>query len=139
MIPKAEAQHKRFPDAFDIEAVRNCTTIGEFDDAYIARIYNFKDRYDYYRQCGSKWFLPTIRVPTFAINAIDDPFIDERALPTPADVGDAPVRLIYHAHGGHCGFSTDQMSIEADAPPVPAHGWIAEEIARCLEHIRNHS
>lgn len=28
---KAEYQHARFPGAFDIEAVRKCTTIGEFD------------------------------------------------------------------------------------------------------------
>ena len=39
-----------------------------------------------------------ITVPTLAINALDDPFIDENSLPTEAeDVGDAPVRLVYHA------------------------------------------
>ena len=41
-------------------------------------------------------------MPAFAINALDDPFIDEYSLPTEAeDVGDAPVRLIYHAQVDH--------------------------------------
>jgi len=137
LIAKAEKQHKQFPTAFDIEAVRKCKTIREFEDAYLVKIYGFQDRDDYYRQCDSKWFLSSIRVPTFAISAIDDPFVDHTSLPTQEVVGNkAPVRLIYHPHGGHCGFSTDRMSVEEDAPPVPSHGWIAEEIARCLQHIR---
>ena len=35
---KAEYQHARFPGAFDIEAVRQCTTIGEFD-GMLSKIY----------------------------------------------------------------------------------------------------
>jgi len=141
LIAKAEKQHKLFPTAFDIEAVRKCKTVADFDEVFFAKIYNFRDREDYYNQCNSKHFLPHIRVPTFVINAIDDPLVDHIALPIhEEDVGHkAPVRLIYHQHGGHCGFTTDRMSIEADSPPVPAHGWIAEELARCLQHIRQHS
>jgi hypothetical protein len=52
------------------------------------------------------------------------------------DVLDAPVRLIYHKNGGHCGFSTGRMSNEKDAPPVPAHGWLGEELSRVLFHIK---
>lgn len=106
MKKKAELEIQQFPDAFDIEAIRRCTTIGEFDDAYIAPIYGFEDKVDYYRKNGSKWYLNKIRVPVIAINARDDPFIEESSLPTMEEhVGDlAPVRLIYHDHGGHCGF-----------------------------------
>lgn len=82
---------------------------------------------DYYRQSGSKWWLSKIRVPTVAINAIDDPFIEASSLPSDADVGDAPVLLVYHEHGGHCGF------ISSDEPA--AHGWLAEELSRALSHI----
>lgn len=38
---KAEREHKKFPYAFDLEAVQRSTSMGEFDDAYIAAIYNF--------------------------------------------------------------------------------------------------
>lgn len=129
MKAKAEKQIVRFPNAFDIEAVRACNTIGDFDEAYIAKIYGFRDKVDYYRQSGSKWWLNKIRVPVIAINAIDDPFIEETSLPTEEDIGEeAPVRLILHEKGGHCGF----LAREEDRA---AHGWLAEELGRALEHI----
>jgi predicted alpha/beta-fold hydrolase len=124
---KAERQIVRFPGAFDIEAVRTCIKIGDFDDIYIARIYKFADKFDYYRKSGSKWWLPFIKVPTIAINARDDPFIEESSLPTENDIGDAPVRLIYHDHGGHCGFLASNST--------KSHGWLAEELGLALEHI----
>lgn len=135
----------RFSDAFDIEKVRNCHTIGDFDDAYIAPIYHFKDKLDYYQQTASRWYLRRIRIPTIAINAIDDPFIEADSLPTSDDVGEAPVRLIYHDYGGHCGFVADETSyrdpgiaIDTDEPiTVPDHGWLAEEMARAIVHIHN--
>lgn len=145
---KAERVHERFPGYFDIEEVRTCNTIGAFDDAYIAPIYGFRDKFHYYRNSGSKWWLPRIRVPAVGINARDDPFILEATLPTVEDVGEvAPVRLIYHAHGGHCGFYTNQARMgwagrgngeeneEEVEDQVPAHGWLAEELARAIDHI----
>lgn len=133
---KAEEQHKTFPGSFDIDGVRSAKSIGEFDEAYIAKIYGFEDKFDYYRQSGSKWWLSKIRVPAFAMNALDDPFIDETSLPNETDIADAPVRLIYHAKGGHCGFSTSRMSTEPNSPAAPSHGWLAEELSRMISHIR---
>ena len=54
--------------------------------------------------------------------------ISESSLPTTEDVGPAaPVRLIYHDYGGHCGFIAEDE--------VASHGWLAEEMARALLHI----
>jgi len=139
---KAEQQHVQFPRAFDIERIRACTTIGEFDDAYIAPIYGFRNKEDYYAQSASKQYLRRIAVPTVAINALDDPLVDMDSLPTDAaDVGDAPVRLIYHANGGHCGFDADPHTsyVHGPADPPPPHGWLAEELARTLTHIQRNS
>jgi predicted alpha/beta-fold hydrolase len=41
---KAEQQILLFPGAFDIEAIRACKTIGDFDEAFIAKIYGFADK-----------------------------------------------------------------------------------------------
>jgi predicted alpha/beta-fold hydrolase len=135
---KAEKQNEQFPGLFDIEKVRNAKTIGEIDDFYVAKLFGFVDKWDYYAQCGSKWYLPKIRIPAVAINAIDDPFIESTSLPTIQNVGDAPVRLIYHQYGGHCGFWASKMSSQSNTP-VPSHGWIAEELARALDFIRAES
>ena len=130
---KAERQIAKFPGAFDIESIRKCRTIGEFDDEFISKIYSFDGKEDYYRKNGAKWFLNTIRVPTVAINARDDPFIEESSLPTRVDVGDvAPVRLCYHDNGGHCGFIANKLeAVELST------GWLAYEMSRFIEHIRS--
>jgi len=155
---KAEIQHKLYPDAFDIGKVRAAQTIGEFDNAYIAAIYRYKDQFDYYTQNGSKAWIPKIRVPVVSINAKDDPFIPEKTLPDPVkDVENAPVRLIYTQHGGHCGFVASPRSRQQQAStPVNAGSglvatearkdisgnddrWIAVEMARALKHIHTES
>ena len=78
-------------------------------DAFIAKIYGFKDKFDYYRQSGSKWWLNKVRVPSVAINALDDPFIEKTSLPSDVDLEvkgmkdvrlSAPVKLIYTEKGG---------------------------------------
>lgn len=98
---KARYQYERFSHIvpFDMKRIENCKTIGDFDDAFICTIYGFQDKFDYYRQCGSIGFIPKIRVPAFAINAVDDPFILASSLPKQEYVQDAPVRLIYHENG----------------------------------------
>jgi predicted alpha/beta-fold hydrolase len=126
---KAEIQILDHPDAFDIQKIRECRTLGEFDEEYIAKIYGFRDKIDYYRSTGAKWWISKIRVPAISINALDDPFIDEDSLPTQEQIdsaSEAPVRLVYHSHGGHCGFSTTG---------APEHGFMAEELSRALAHI----
>ena len=103
--------------------------IGDYEERVQARLFGFKSKEDYYKQAGSISFLSRIRVPTVVINARDDPFIDERSLPTETEhIGkDAPVRLVYHEQGGHCGFLAHR--------PPSSHGWMAEELAKVLMHI----
>ena len=127
---KAKRKIAQWPNSFDYEKIKNCTTIGEFDDHFIARIYGFKDKVDYYRKTGSKWWLHKIRVPTIAVNARDDPFIEESSLPSEEDVKTAPVRLIYTDQGGHCGFIGSAVDYN-----IPGWGYIAEELGRCIDHI----
>ena len=100
----------------------------------IAKLHDFEDKVDYYRQSCSKQYLPRIRVPTLVVNAIDDPFINEAGLPTARDVGDeAPVRLVYHPHGGHCGFLTGR-----EAPGMAEEDrWLPTELARFIAHVDN--
>lgn len=132
---KMELKHQRFPGAINIEAARKVRSLGEFDDLVLAPLYGFRDKDDYYRQTGSKWCLNKIRVPTIVINALDDPFMDRASLPGAADIGpDAPVRLIYHEYGGHCGFMSAEAVRDDEGTPV-AHGWLAEEMGRVLHHF----
>ena len=127
LIKKAEKQHALLEGKvpYDIEVIKRCRTIGDFDDAFIAKIYGFKDKFDYYRQSQAKSWLHKIRVPCVNINAIDDPFIEASSLPNEEHVQEAPVRLIYTQSGGHCGFVDINNNDR----------WIAQEMARALLHI----
>jgi predicted alpha/beta-fold hydrolase len=132
---KAELQNTRYPGKFDIVTVRNCRSIGDFDNAFIAPVFGYTDKVDYYRKTGSKWWLDKIRTCVIAINALDDPFIEESSLPVQSELPtEASVRLIYHEYGGHCGFYSSDGS-----EGVVRHGWLAEELARAVEHIHHSS
>jgi predicted alpha/beta-fold hydrolase len=130
---KAQEQHRRFPSAFDINAVMKCRSLGDFDDAFIAPIYGYEDKFDYYRNNGCKRFLSSIRVPSIAINALDDPIVGSEGLPDQTEYGiESTIRLVYHPYGGHCGFICDRWTIFTS----DSNGWLADELARALDSIR---
>lgn len=132
---KAARKHEQHRDEdgqgpYDLERVMRCSRIGDFDDEVIANLHGFEDKNDYYRQSCSKQYLPRISVPALCINAVDDPLIEKAGLPTDADVGRAPVRLVYHEHGGHCGFFEGGRE-----PPNEEDRWLPLELARFLSHV----
>ena len=132
---KAEDQHKLFPGAFDIVKVRSATTLGDIDDHYVSKVYGFKDKMDYYITQGCAAWIPKIAVPAISISARDDPFIPGTTLPHPEnDIGTAPVKLVYHDYGGHCGFVE-----KGDAGMGSDDRWIAREMAKAMKHIHQES
>jgi len=102
---KRSVAHKaaRFPGMFDPERVRRARTLRDFDNAFTAPVHGFRDADDYWTRSSAKPWLAAIRVPTLVINARDDPFLPESALPTEREVSDA-VTLEFTARGGHVGF-----------------------------------
>ena len=62
--------------SFDFNGVMSATSIAQFDDAFIAKVYGFQDNLDYYRRSSCCYFLPGVAVPLLIINAGDDPFFD---------------------------------------------------------------
>jgi predicted alpha/beta-fold hydrolase len=126
--PRLQSQVSR---VLDVDAICQVKTIGDFDDKFIAPIYNFKSNVDYYEKSQSGPFLKFIKVPLLAIQAIDDPFIESSTLPTEKDLQGAPVILRYHDYGGHCGFVSKYAEDNVE-------GWLPCELARFGEHIVKH-
>ena len=119
------AKLDRFPGLFDAAAVARARTLREFDNAFTAPVHGFRDCDDYYVRSSCKPFLPRVRVPTLIVNARDDPFLPESALPSDGEVSDA-VKLEFPASGGHVGFVSG---------PFPGNiEWLPRRILHFLEH-----
>lgn len=80
-------------------------TIWEFDDFVTAPLNGFKHAEDYYEQCSSLQYLPTIKTNTLLIQSKDDPLIPEKSIPQPETLNDN-IRLQLNNAGGHVGFIT---------------------------------
>ncbi len=115
----------RHPGLYDAEAVRRSRTLRDFDDVVTAPLHGFRDAADYWKRASAKPWLGQVRVPTLLLNARDDPFLPESALPTEREVS-AAVKLEFPARGGHVGFVSG---------PFPGHiEWLPLRLLHFFEH-----
>ncbi|MGQ0751208.1 MAG: hydrolase [Betaproteobacteria bacterium] len=105
---KSAVMLRSFPGLFDAERVRAARTLREFDDVVTAPLHGFRDTDDYWTRASSKPLLRHIAVPTLMLNARNDPFLPERALPQRNEVSPCVV-CEYPEGGGHAGFATGRF------------------------------
>jgi len=96
----------------------------DFDDVVTARLHGFSGAHDYYTRSSCAGFLHAIRVPTLLVHALDDPFVDERAIPHGAIGANPALHTAFVPRGGHVGFI-------AGTPRRPWF-WAEREAARFL-------
>ncbi len=121
----ALARLERHPGLYDAAAVRRARTLRDFDNVVTAPLHGFRDTADYWTRASAKPWLGGVRVPTLFINARDDPFLPESALPAQREVS-AAVKLEFPARGGHVGFVSG---------PFPGNiEWLPRRILHFFEH-----
>ena len=135
---KATEKAGRFDDAPDPSGFARMRTFRQFDGAFTAPVHGFASADDYWRRASSLPALPTIRVPTLLVNALDDPFLSGSCYPrAEADVNEC-LTLLTPRHGGHVGFVRSggvywseeavgrfldaARALDAGAPPFRAAG-----------------
>lgn len=91
------------PIPIDKAKLDNLNTIYDFDDCITAPINGFDDAMDYYLSSSSKQFLKNITTPTLVIHAKDDPFMNEKVIPSNEELSDQ-VLFELSDRGGHVGF-----------------------------------
>ena len=124
--PKSRSKLEQFPHLFDRDRMEAAKTLKDFDAAVTAPVHGFAGVDDYYRRSSSKPLLTRIAVPTLLLNARNDPFLPERALPTASEVSSA-VSLHFPPHGGHVGFR--------DAGAAGCR-WMSQRVMRFFEEGR---
>lgn len=99
-------------------------SLWDFDNQFTAPLHGFRDADDYWERCNCRPLLPLIQVPTLLINARNDPFLPESALPQAHEISP---KVICHfpKHGGHVGFWNGSSSPDKD--------WLISNIFQFLE------
>ena len=100
---KSIAKLGAHPGLYDAARVRASRTLREFDDVVTAPLHGFRDTDDYWTRASSKPWLKSIAVPTLVVNARNDPFLPQSALPSARDAASC-VTLEFPGDGGHVGF-----------------------------------
>jgi predicted alpha/beta-fold hydrolase len=104
------------PGLYEAARVRSARTLRAFDNIVTAPLHGFRDTDDYWTRASSKPWLSRILVPTLIVNARNDPFMPERALPSQSEVSSA-VTLDFPREGGHVGFVSGRFPGHLDWLP----------------------
>jgi predicted alpha/beta-fold hydrolase len=98
------AKAKFFPREFDAARLRGISTLRDFDDRITAFYSGFTGAEDYYARAAAANVVDRIAVPTFILNAADDPFI--RILPETRKKIQANrnITFLETPDGGHCAY-----------------------------------
>lgn len=121
MQKKAIEKWHQFPDLFDLDAVLAAKDIYTFDNLVTAPIHGFINVEDYWYHSSSKRFIKDIAIPTWILNAQNDPFMPKKYLPQTAP---AHVVLDFPKQGGHVGFPTG---------PFPGSiSWLPQQMLQFL-------
>ncbi len=95
----------QYPKEIQLRKLLKCSTLYKFDEHYTAPMFGYKDAADYYNQNASIQWLDKIKIPTFILNAKDDPFLGPKCYPVNMVAKLENVHLSVPAHGGHVGFA----------------------------------
>jgi predicted alpha/beta-fold hydrolase len=122
---KSLAKLDRHPELYDAFHVRSARTLRDFDNVVTAPLHGFRDTDDYWTRASAKPWLARIAVPTLVLNARNDPFLPEAALPSAREVSSS-VTLDFPREGGHAGFVAGRF---------PGHlAWAPRRIIRFFGH-----
>jgi predicted alpha/beta-fold hydrolase len=110
------------PGLFDLKRLNAVKTVREFDEAYTAPYFGFRNASDYYHRASAMRIVDRIAVPTLVITAADDPFVPSQPFSDPKLTGNPHLELHVCAHGGHCGFVGPRNGAEDDGY------WAEDEI-----------
>lgn len=126
MKATAIAKLHQHPGIFRRDVVMAARTLREFDNEVTAPLHGYKDTDDYWTRASSKPGLADVAVRTLVLNARNDPFLPESALPSVNDVSRL-VTLDFPTHGGHVGFYSGFA-------PSMGHGrWMSERVFHFFE------
>ncbi|XP_055337445.1 protein ABHD1-like [Paramacrobiotus metropolitanus] len=89
---------------YDLEGLKNVRTIREFDSHITSKMFGFSDVDEYYKNASLYDKIQFIKTPLLALNAADDVFSPNDAIPREEAKKNPNMCLVVTSHGGHIGF-----------------------------------
>ncbi|XP_073705115.1 phospholipase ABHD3 [Garra rufa] len=89
---------------YDIDHVMKAKTIREFDERFTSIMFGYPSNDDYYLDASPIHKIKSVQVPMLCLNAADDVFSPNHAIPVEAVKQNPNVALLITCHGGHIGF-----------------------------------
>jgi uncharacterized protein len=114
------------PVSYTLEAFESIRTLIDFDNAYTAPAFGYRDAFDYYAHASANRYLQNIRVPSLVVHAQDDPFIPFKVFSHPAFQENPHLRLLAPRFGGHVAFLSRKKP----------RFWAEEQALRFCEWVR---
>lgn len=101
---RLRSKAKLFPGAFDTSRLHGLTSLRDFDDKVTAFYCGFTGADDYYERAAAANVVDRIAIPTFVLNAANDPFI--RIVPETRKkiLANPNITFLETPDGGHCAF-----------------------------------
>lgn len=124
---RVRAKERLTPGLFDLSGLEEVRNVYEFDDRFTAQAFGFGSADNYYATQSSNQFLDRIRVPTFLVQAKDDPMIPFAVYDHPAFSTNPHLRLLAVEHGGHLGFISK----------IKPRFWLDQVLVHWLLEVRN--
>lgn len=101
---RIRAKSSLSPHIYTTEGLDSVNSIWEFDDRFTAPLFGFGTAANYYATQSARNFLHSIRIPTLAIAAQDDPLVPFEIYQHDAFHQNRAITLLAPQHGGHLGF-----------------------------------
>ena len=114
------------PVSYTLEAFESIRTLIDFDNAYTAPAFGYRDAFDYYAHASSNRLLHSIQVPALVVHAQDDPFIPFKVFDHPAFRENPNLQLLAPHFGGHVAFLSRQKP----------RFWAEEQALRFCDRMR---
>lgn len=128
MKPKALRKLDQHPGLFDRDALLQAKDLYDFDNIFTAPLHGFKNTDDYWARASAKPHLQQIKIPALVVNALNDPFVPAKSLPSQKDVMGSHVTLWQPAHGGHVGFPVGRPPGHVRAMPDAVGAWLMQHV-----------
>ncbi len=101
---RMRSKARLFPGRYSLDGLGRVRTLREFDDAFTAPSFGYRDADDYYYRASALRVVAAIRAPTLILTAQDDPFVSFAAFRDPGVAGNPQITLVAPSCAGHCAF-----------------------------------